>query len=399
MRTVKGCYKKNKRMEIVEAKIYVLEIPFNASFSHSLKTRSFSDSIVVKLTTNTGLCGYGEGIARPYVTGETVEKSTKHLEKVLLPAIINKNIQDMDICQYPLNVLAAVNNHIHTIDSPGIIAWSASRTATELALIDCLLREQKKSLNYILPAKSQAVTYTGVLTSGDIEKTIGLSERFKQIGFKYVKMKIEKSNDKERIAIARDILGPSVSLRLDANGAFSTKQAIQFIKSVEKFNIDSIEQPIERGDVAGMALVKANSPIPIMADESIVTFDDAKKLIDANACDYFNLRISKCGGLYNTLAIAELSKQMDMKIQLGCLVGETAILSAAGRHLAAYLSEVKFVEGSYSTYLLAEDIAQEKIEFGKGGIASVFLNDGLGVNIKEDLLMKYAKKIISVMAE
>ena len=142
-----------------------------------------------------------------------------------------------------------------------------------------------------------------------------------------------------------------------------------------------------------MAFVKSNSTIPVMADESIVTLDDAKRLIDQNACDYFNLRISKCGGIYNTLAIVELSKQMGIKIQLGCLVGETAILSAAGRHLAAHLSEVKFVEGSYSTHLLVDDIAQEEIKFGNKGEAPVFSGEGLGVNIKEDLLTKYAKEI------
>jgi len=127
-------------MKIVEAKIYVLEIPFKSSFSHSLKTRSFSDSIVVRLATDTGLCGYGEGIARPYVTGETVKKSTTHLEKLLLPAIINKDIRDMDACQDSFNVLSAINNYIPTIDSPGIVAWGASRTTVELALIDCILK-------------------------------------------------------------------------------------------------------------------------------------------------------------------------------------------------------------------------------------------------------------------
>jgi muconate cycloisomerase len=383
-------------INIVEAKIYVLRIPFKSSFGHSLKTRSFSDSIVVRLTSGTGTYGYGEGIARPYVTGETVETSTKHLEKVLLPAVINKDIQYLDTGANPSSFLPYINNCIPTIDSPGIIAFNAAKTAVELALIDCILKEQNKSLNCILPANSQTVAYSGVLTSGDVKKTVELAERFKQIGFEYVKMKIGKSDDHERIAIARDILGPSVSLRLDANGAFNVKQAIQFIESVEKFNIDSIEQPIKRGDATDMAFVKSNSTIPVMADESIVTLDDAKRLIDQNACDYFNLRIAKCGGICNTLAIAEFAKQADVKLQIGCLVGETAILSAAGRHLAAHFSEVKFVEGSYSTHLLMEDIAQEKIEFGNYGQALIFTGDGLGITIKEDLLTKYAKKVLTV---
>lgn len=381
-------------MKIIEAKIYVLKIPFKFSFNHFLKKHNFSDSIVVELTTDTGLCGYGEGIARSYVTGETVEKSIKHIKNVLLPAIIHKNIQDIDTDQNSHNALSNINSHFPHKNSSGIIAWNASRTAVELAVIDCALKTQQKSLNCILPAKSRTVTYTGVLSSDNTQKTVEIVKQSKQAGLKYIKIKVGKSNDHERIAVVRNIMGPSVSIRLDANGAFTVKKAIQFIKSVEKYNIDSIEQPIKRGDVTNMADVKANSSIPIMADESIVTSDDAKKLIEQNACDYFNLRISKCGGLYSTLTIVDLAEQNGIKIQLGCHVGETAILSAAGRHAAAYLPNIKFVEGSYSTLLLKEDIAREKIVFGNGGKAPVFTGNGLGINIQQELLKKYAKKII-----
>ena len=83
-------------------------------------------------------------------------------------------------------------------------------------------------------------------------------------------------------------------------------------------------------------------------------------------------------------------------MQLGCHVGETAVLSAAGRHLAAYWPEVTFVEGSYSTLLLAEDIAQETIVFGRGGEAPVFTGYGLGITIQEELLHKYSKHCIAI---
>lgn len=383
-------------MKIIEAKIYVLKIPFNISFGHFLKTRSFSDSIIVELTTDAGQQGYGEGIARLYVTGETVKKSIAHISKVLLPTIINKKIQEIDTNHNSFNALSPINDYFPNKKTAGIIAWNASRAAVELALIDCILKNQRKSLNCILPAKSKIITYTGVLSSGNIKKTVELAKRFKQVGFKYIKMKVREGNDRKRIEVVRDIIGPAVSIRLDANGAFNVKQAIQFSKSVEKFNIDSIEQPIKRGDVISLATVKSHSSIPVMADESIVTSDDAKRLIEHNACDYFNLRISKCGGLYNTLTIADLAKQEGMKIQLGCHVGETAILSAVGRHVAAYLSDVKFVEGSYSTFLLAEDISQEKIAFGPGGEAPVLYGYGLGINVQEELLKKYAEKIVCV---
>ena len=384
-------------MKIVKAKVYVLKIPFNFSFAHSLKKRSCSDSIIIELTSDTGMRGYGEGIARPYVTGETVNKSVKHIAQVLLPAIIHNDFSDIDTSQNPIVALSCINNSIPDINSPGIIAWNASMTAVELAVIDCLLKHREKSLNCVLPAKINRVTYSGVLSSCNIKQTVELAKRFRQAGLKYIKMKVGKGNDRERISAVRDIVGSSVSIRLDANGAFNVKNAIQFIKSVEHYNIDSIEQPIKRGEAAELAAVKAGSPIPIMADESIVTIDDAKRLMDHNACDYFNLRVSKCGGIFRTLAIADLCAQGGMKIQLGCQVGETAILSAAGRHVAAYLPQVRFVEGSYGALLLAEDISQVDITFGYGGEAPVLTGYGLGINIREDLLQKYTDKTVCIL--
>ena len=384
-------------MKITKAKVYVLKIPFNFSFAHSLKKRSYSDSIIVELTSDTGTRGYGEGIARPYVTGETINKSVKHTVEVLLPAIIHNNFPDIDTNQNPIAALSYINNAIPDVKKSGIIAWNASRTAVELSLIDCILKNQQKSLNCILPAKTKVVTYSGVLTSSNNKKTVEFAKRFKRAGLKHIKMKVTKSDDRELIAALRDIVGPSISIRLDANGAFNVKKAIEFIKSVEHYNIDSIEQPIRRGEAAEMAAVKAGSSIPIMADESIVTIDDAKQLIEYNACDYFNLRLSKCGGISRTLAIADLCTQGGMRIQLGCQVGETAILSAAGRHVAAYLPNIKFLEGSFGALLLAEDISQENIEFGHGGDAPVLTGHGLGINIREDLLQKYTDKTVCIL--
>lgn len=383
-------------MKIIKAKIFVVKIPFKFSFGHFLKKRTYSDSIIVEITTDNGVQGYGEGVARPYVTGESVEKSAKHIEEVLLPAIMHKNIDDIKKSENPKNALSYINDIIPDISSAGIISWNASRVAVELALIDCLLKNQKKSLNHILPPKSQTVTYSVVFSAENLKSTIELARRAKHNGIKHIKIKVGKDSDMECIAAVRNIMGESVSIRLDANCAFSVKNAIQFIKSIEKFSIDSIEQPIKRGDAADLATVKANSSIPVMVDESIVTYDDAKNLIEHDACDYFNLRISKCGGLYRSLAIADLAEQEDIKLQLGCLVGETAILSAAGRHFAAYLSDIKFIEGSYSTLLLEADISKERILFGDGGEAPVFTGHGLGVTIRKDLLNKYSENCIVI---
>jgi len=123
---------------------------------------------------------------------------------------------------------------------------------------------------------------------------------------------------------------------------------------------------------------------------------DAEALIQAKAVDDFNLRLSKCGGLQQTRAIAQVAMAAGIDIQIGCHVGETAILSAAGRHLAAALPGVRFVEGSYSTHLLEADISDQPIIFGKAGEAPVLSGPGLGIIVNEEPLNVYADEQISI---
>ena len=383
-------------MKITGATIHCLKIPFNFSFGHFLKTRSFLDSIVVELTSENGVRGYGEGVARPYVTGETLKKSIKHIQTVLLPAVMHRTFDDIDTGPRSYKSLSHIYKSLPDTSDRKIVAWNASKAAVEIALIDCLLKNQQQSLGSVIPPKSNSVTYSAILSSGNLKSTVELAERAHKIGFRYVKIKVGRLHDHERIAAVRDIMGQQVSIRLDANGAFTVKNALKFIEAVEKYGIDSLEQPVKRGDVKNFAAVKADSPIPIMADESIVTPEDAACLIENDACDYFNLRVSKCGGIYNTLAIADTAERAGIKIQLGSMAGETAILSTAGRHIAAYLPDTKFVEGSAGTYLLSEDIAKENVMFGQGGEAPILTGNGLGIHVLQEQLKKYTVKLISV---
>ncbi|MBI4430473.1 MAG: enolase [Candidatus Omnitrophica bacterium] len=373
-------------MRIRNATFYALKIPFVESFSHSIKTRKFSDSIIAGLTSEDGAVGYGEGVPRSYVTGETVETCLDTMKNRLWPAV----------AQIDYSTIASANDlpKIPEIKKDGVIAWNAAQTAFELALIDCLLKREKRPLSTILPPKRQTVIYSGVITSSSKEKAVQLAKYLKLFAVKQIKVKIDGQNDKERLAAIRDTVGPDISLRVDANGAFDVKQAIGVLKDIVGIKIDCIEQPIPRGNVSDLAKVKAESPIPVMVDESLVTLEDAENLISAKACDFFNLRISKCGGVSQTLQIAKKAEEAGMRLQLGAQVGETAVLSAAGRHVAAYLDSLEFVEGSYGTMLLTEDISDEKVDFGHGGKAPLLRGEGLGVHVREEILKKYADKVI-----
>lgn len=395
------CRRYDKKMKITGGKIYVLRIPFVEAFAHSAKDRAFSDSFVVKLVAEDGTVGYGEGLARPYVTGETVETSVEHIKTQLFPALEKCEHAEIETGIEPLDVFQPLAECLPIQNSAGEIIWNAARAAVETALIDCLFRHQKLSLGDVLQPKKDFVTYSGVITSGSIETAVQHARRFKLFNIKQIKIKIGNSaEDFYRVAAIRASVGKGVSLRVDANGAFDLPGAIEMSEKLVELGIDSFEQPMPRGNLHDWAKLKKHAAIPIMADESLVTFEDARDLIENKACDFFNLRVSKCGGIANTLKIARLGEENGIRMQLGCQVGETAILSAIGRHVAAYLTEkAEFVEGSYGNLLLAEDISRNAVNFGHGGRAPLLRGTGFGVEVREEILEKFAHRIIDLGKE
>src|SRR5262245_21354961 len=118
-----------------------------------------------------------------------------------------------------------------------------------------------------------------------------------------------------------------------------------------------------------------------MLDESLCSLVDAQRAADRGTCDLFNLRLSKCGGFISSLRLAQFAKRHGLGYQLGCQVGETAILSAAGRHFAASVGEPVAVEGSSDHHLVRERLSREDITFGRGGWAPGLTGPGLGVTI------------------
>jgi muconate cycloisomerase len=235
-----------------------------------------------------------------------------------------------------------------------------------------------------------------VITAGTLETALQQARRMKLIGIAQVKVKVGFDDDVARIRALREALGPRVSLRLDANGAWTIERALEVLDSVASADIAAVEEPLGRGSLESLARLRREVSVPIMADESLVTVADAEALIAAQAVDYFNVRISKCGGLSRSLRIAGLAATAGIGVQVGSQVGETAILSAAGRHLAAHLEQIAFVEGSYGTLLLTEDVSADPVRFGHRGEAPLLSGAGLGARVLEDRLRKYARAVVEL---
>jgi muconate cycloisomerase len=365
--------------------IYRLRIPFHQTFSHALHNRDESDAIIVKVRGSDGRSGFGEGLPRAYVTGETSESMIARIRDVFAPRVFQEKFypgwQTMEQLQ---SLLPDWTRNSQLGD--GVIAWNAAFCAVELALIDWSLRADHSALADYLPPSRLEVVYSGVISADSPKDAAALAKRMARLGINQIKVKVGTDEDAARLEVVRQAIGDNVELRADANGAWNVTAAIERLKSLERFNLAMIEQPVPAEDIAGMKQVRAQCGIPVMADESLVTLDQARRLIEQSACDLFNIRLSKNAGITGSLAIAKLAREAGIKIQVGAQVGETAILSAAGRALAAHLPELACAEGSFGTWLLTEDIAFENLAFGLGGRAPLLKSRGLSVTVKEETL-------------
>ena len=134
-------------------------------------------------------------------------------------------------------------------------------------------------------------------------------------------------------------------------------------------------------EVGALAELRRQVRVPVMLDESLCGPLDAERAVAAGTCDLFNLRLSKCGGFIPSLRLAQLAKRHGLGYQLGCQVGETALLSAAGRHFAASVTGLRYREGSYDRHLVREALGTRDVTFGWGGRAPALPGPGQGVAI------------------
>lgn len=357
-------------MKIKAITLFALEVPFVEAFAHAAKTRRASDALIFKVEGDTHV-GWGEALVRPYLSGETVD-----IVRAAFPAAARAVLGgDHSLEIRPMN---------------GIRAFTGLRCGLELALLDMRLRAEGGALQSVLPPYKQEVIYSGVVSAEDPEKSLKIGRQLKQLGIRDFKQKVTPAMGIAPIRAMRALIGPEATLRLDANASFSLADAIGLCEELARENIAAIEEPLEHATPESLAALQRATSIPLMVDEALVTLDDADRLIAAGSAKMFNVRLAKCGGIEACRAIMRKAEAAGIGLQLGALVGETAILSTVGRALAASSSLFRFVEGSYGTLLLKEDIGRRSVRFGHGGKAPLLKGPGLGVEVDEAIVRKYA---------
>lgn len=379
-------------VKISEVSIIHVRIPLKRVIKHASHARTDTDNILVRCTLEDGTTGFGEGLPREYVTGETIDSSLDILRGSQIPS-------QLEPCSdFFQAVQMAERLHLPTVaEDDRKCSANAARCALEIAVLDAYgkkFREPLSSVTKLIAGDLfnplNSVRYSGAITSASGFKMKILALLYKLYGFKQMKVKvgIKGHDDARRILEARKWLGQKIDIRADANEAWSIEEAVERIKELEHAGITSMEQPVPHEQVYQLKKVRAQVRTPIMLDESLCSMIDAERAIEHEACDYFNIRLSKCGGFIPSLRLAQYGRRHGIKYQLGCQVGETAILSAAGRHFACSVSDIRFLEGSYDKHLVRENLSKKDISFGWGGVAPAITGHGLGIAIDEAALAR-----------
>ena len=371
-------------MKPAEITAFHVRIPLRRRIQHASHTRWETDNLVVRCILEDGTEGFGEGVPRDYVTGETIDSALDLLRRSDLGARLEP------CADFPAAVGMAERLSLAPVpDDDRHCRGNAARCAVELALLDAFGRRFGEPLSHVtrllapdLYEPKGAVRYSYVLTSarGGL-KLLLVCLLIRVYRFRQVKVKVGIAgyDDVRRLRTIRRRMRRNVDLRVDANEAWSPSEAAERIRELEPFGITSVEQPVPHADVATLAEIRRQVRTPIMLDESLCGPIDAERAIEGKTCDLFNLRLSKCGGFIPSLRLAQLTRRHGLGYQLGCQVGETALLSAAGRHFASSVAGLRYLEGSYDRHLVREALATSDITFGWGGRAPALAGPGLGV--------------------
>lgn len=375
-------------MKILDLNVQVIRLPFRFSFKHSLASRNYSDNIVViaRLEGEHGIVtGYGESVPRDYVTGEDAASAAERIRNEYLPRFAGQSFDHAislreNIWQQFLDL---------ELDKQ---SKGASWCALEIALLDAAAKAERLPLAELIstihPCHGDGIQYGAVIPFGKKKAFTAVAMFYKLFGFRTVKIKVGRDFDAdlERVALARKILGPRVILRVDANCAWNADEALRCAGKYRPYHVASYEQPVPADDLEGLAKVSRNIPEQVLADESLCSVEQARSLANERICSAFNIRVSKVGGLLASAEIAQIASKAGIARHMGAQVGESGILSGAGRSFASTQERFDNYEGSNNFFLLKHDITNENLNVGTGGIGKLLPGYGLGVTISEGRL-------------
>lgn len=354
-------------MKIKAIRTSLLSAPLKTPFITSLRRVDALEDMVVIIECDDGSLGYGEGAPTPVITGETIGSMVATIEYIK-KYLIGLDLEDFDHILHTL----------HTV----IIKNTTAKSALEIALYDLKAQAEKQPLYKMLGGSKTLFKTDITISMGEIDSMIKDSLHAVDLGYDTLKIKIgdDPQKDVERIIAIEDALGKNISLRLDANQGWTAEESVSLLHALEKRDIiaEFIEQPVAADDIEGLKYIKQRVQTPLLADESIFSLKDAKKLLEMQAIDYVNIKLAKTAGITQALQLADLSASFGVKCMIGCML-EGPISVAAGVHVASAKADIITMLDLDAVSLLTSHPVSTNIKFDESNI-TLSTQNGLGAS-------------------
>ncbi|MEC5423200.1 dipeptide epimerase [Virgibacillus sp. C22-A2] len=368
-------------MKITTIEVFAIELPLVKPFVISYATYDTMSSVIVKLTTDDGTIGYGEGVADEHVTGETVDSIFHTVTKTLAPQMIGENPMNME--------------RIHDVMDKAIYGAPTAKAAIDIACYDAVGKALGVPAYVLLGGRyHKKFPITHVLSIDSPEKMADDAEKHVNKGYTSFKMKVgyNVDEDVERIKAVKKRVGDKIAIRVDVNQGWKSAAAtLHALHKLENVALDWLEQPVVADDIDALAEIKVKAAMPIMVDEGLRGFKEMREIIAKRAADKANIKLMKCGGMYPAAKLAAMAEMAGIDCQVGSMV-ESSIGSAAGFHVAFSKKTITSVELT-GPLKFSKDVGNLAYD-----VPFIELNEqpGLGIDIDESVLKEltaYSKKV------
>ena len=310
-------------MKITAVRLGKISVPLRTPFKTALRTVSSVEDVIVEIHTDCGRIGYGEAPPTGPITGDTTLAIIGAIQDHISKAIIGRDVNDFE------DVLQAVQK--------SVIGNTSAKAAVDMALWDLYGQLYNIPVYKLMGGARKNIATDITISVNDPDIMVRDSLIALDRGYDCLKMKvgINPELDVARLKAVRQAVGNDVTIRIDANQAWTPKQAVKILNSMQEqgLQIELVEQPVHAHDLEGMKYVTDRSYVPVLADESLYSPADAATILRMGAADLLNIKLMKCGGLYNALKICTMAEVYGVECMIGCML-EAKISVNAAVHLA-----------------------------------------------------------------
>jgi len=366
-------------VKITTIEFYEARLALKEPFVTALGAREYSDHLFVRIFADNGLFGWGECTPSLAINGETVGTCLA-LAPLLSKALIGKSPE--------------AHSQIFEQMNQVIYGNTSLKSAIDIACYDLASKAAGMPLYKYLGATVQKKIYTDYTVSiGEISNMVAAARKIKKNGFPIIKVKLGKDGNKDvaRIKAIRKAVGKELKIRIDANQGWEIPEAIDTLKKLAPYNIEYCEEPINRHLSHRLNALKSQSPIAIMADESLCNHFDAQMLATEKHCDAFNIKLGKSGGLFEAQRILTIADRHTLPVQVGGFV-ESKIVFTANCHLAHTSEWVRYFDCD-SPLFHRKDPIVGGMQYLKDGEIKLPERPGLGL-VVEDQFLRSCKSLV-----